>query len=135
MPKKPSKKTLVKHCDNAWAAYIKARAGHCCEICGRSDGQMNAHHIEGRTPRILRWELNNGICLCTGCHTFGEVSAHSVSFSGQEKFHFLLVSRVGMGVLNALKDMKNSPQVIKFTEQDIIKLTKEIKEQTELIQL
>lgn len=35
---------------------------------GYSGVWLEAAHIIGRTYRALRWELSNGMALCSGCH-------------------------------------------------------------------
>lgn len=75
MPKTASKKTLTKKLDKAWSDVVKLQAGNKCEVCGKTD-YINAHHIVGRRNYRLRWEIYNGVCLCSGCHTFKTDSAH-----------------------------------------------------------
>lgn len=51
-----------------------ARAGNCCEKCGKP-GRMNEarsglqwHHVYTRALVALRWDMDNLVCLCAGCH-------------------------------------------------------------------
>lgn len=74
--RKPSKKTLTTKLDNAWSKAVRLKAKNKCEVCGKSDGVLNAHHIVGRTNRNLRWDLKNGCSLCFRCHKGGTKSAH-----------------------------------------------------------
>lgn len=46
-----------------------------CQLCGSFE-TLNTHHIVGRRNHYLRWDLSNGILLCSGCHTFKTNSAH-----------------------------------------------------------
>lgn len=96
------RKRLIKKLDKLWASIITNRAGNQCEKCGRS-GRMNAHHIEGRRKMGTRWNLSNGLCLCITCHTFGQVSAHSTSYSGQKEFHKWLLNYKGQSFLDELE--------------------------------
>ncbi len=52
-----------------WSEEIRA-VGRC-EIQGCSNTDLNAHHIlgKGAYPH-LRFDLTNGVCLCSGHHTF-----------------------------------------------------------------
>ena len=61
-----------------WADIIKLRAGHKCEKCGKTKevATLNSHHIFARNSHSTRWDLRNGICLCSSCHTFGKDAAH-----------------------------------------------------------
>lgn len=45
-----------------------------CELCGKYGD--NPHHIVGKKNYRLRYDLRNGCCLCSGCHTFRRNSAH-----------------------------------------------------------
>ena len=75
-------KLQIKKLDRAWSAQI--RSFGCCEICGKTD-TLNAHHIVGRRNRNVRWDLDNGMCLCSGCHTFKTQSAHQAPLWVNEK--------------------------------------------------
>ncbi len=71
------KKKGVKACDNVWKKIVKVM-GHC-EMCGRSDLRLNAHHLIRRDSMFFRHNPENGICLCTNCHIFNtppKISAH-----------------------------------------------------------
>jgi len=63
-------KIAVRKADRLWSEIIKARDGYRCRRCGRSHrGRgLQAAHIFTRARRSTRWELLNGVCLCTGCH-------------------------------------------------------------------
>lgn len=69
------KKAESNKLDRAWRDKIHER-DVVCQKCGKS-GQLNAHHIEGRRNRRLRWDPANGLLLCPACHTLSsEFSAH-----------------------------------------------------------
>jgi hypothetical protein len=71
-------KRLEKVALNLWRLAIRARARYKCEVpdCGKTK-LVNAHHIESYiTNRRLRYDLENGICLCPTHHKFGWLSAH-----------------------------------------------------------
>ena len=91
------KKAQIKKLDRLWAAKIR-EVGHCM-ICGKTD-TLNAHHIVGRRNRNVRWDLYNGVCLCSGHHTFNTQSAHQdplwfneqlLAFEGQSVLDYLTV--------------------------------------------
>ena len=62
------KKSEIKKLDLLWAKKIKERANYTCEYCLEKNAWVNAAHIIGRRYRGTRWMLDNGICLCYGCH-------------------------------------------------------------------
>ena len=70
-------KSLKKQCDELWAEIIKKKSGYKSELSGKEGGQINgefvicAHHIGGKANYRLRYELDNGICLTNGEHSFG----------------------------------------------------------------
>lgn len=59
--------------DRLWAAIVKARDKYRCRRCGRhGEGRgIQAAHIFSRRRRGTRWDTDNGLTLCTGCHTWG----------------------------------------------------------------
>jgi hypothetical protein len=69
----PKKRTL----DDIWSEIIKIKAGNKCEFenCTKTT-YLNSHHIFSRTNLSLRWDINNGICLCSGHHLLKNDSAH-----------------------------------------------------------
>ena len=70
-------KSLKKECDSLWSEIIKKKAGYISELSGKAGRQINgdfiicAHHIGGKANYRLRYELDNGICLTNGEHSFG----------------------------------------------------------------
>lgn len=74
--KKPKKNLLNKLLDVLWSKAVKILAGNKCEYCG-STKHLNSHHIFGRRNFAVRWEVTNGVCLCSGHHQFdSRFSAH-----------------------------------------------------------
>jgi hypothetical protein len=80
-----TKKQLKKKCDVMWSLIV--RQNEKCQLCGkegrkRKDGKkikgLDAHHMIYRQNYLHRWNVDNGICLCKGCHTFGTM------FGGQK---------------------------------------------------
>lgn len=73
---KTRKQKLSKKCDKKRSLLVRLRAGNRCEHCGVW-GVMNAHHIFSRINYSTKYDLDNGICLCRGCHTMSsKFSAH-----------------------------------------------------------
>jgi len=71
--RKASGKT--NHLDNLWRYKVYELAEYKCEYCGK-EGQLNAHHIFSRSNYSVRWDIDNGICLCVAHHIFGNLSFH-----------------------------------------------------------
>ena len=57
-----------------WSQVIRLRDNNMCQICHIPGN--NAHHIIGRRNHNTRWDIDNGILLCAGCHTLRTNSAH-----------------------------------------------------------
>lgn len=96
------KKSNIKKLDKAWSE--KVREYGMCEVCHKIT-PLNAHHFYSRAIRILRWDVENGFCLCVGCHVFSsKFSAHKTP---AEFFEWAL-DRRGEGWYEGLKEKKNS---------------------------
>ena len=76
--KRQSSKTYItRKMDTEWSERIKLRADYKCEYCKRKDKPLNSHHIFSRSNKAVRHDMDNGICLCVGHHTFSsKFSAH-----------------------------------------------------------
>jgi len=69
MPRKPSRKTLVRNLDNAVSRYIRDRDG-CCVLCGTTSPLDNGH-LFTRKNYSTRWDISDdGNChaLCKKCN-------------------------------------------------------------------
>lgn len=66
---------IDKQLDDLWSKLVKDRAGNQCEKCHKTS-YLNSHHIFSRQNKSVRWDLDNGICLCAGCHVLNRDSAH-----------------------------------------------------------
>jgi 5-methylcytosine-specific restriction enzyme A len=53
----------------AWREAVLRRAGHACEICGRTNTRLFADHIQEVKDGGSLLDLANGQCLCGSCHT------------------------------------------------------------------
>lgn len=53
-----------------WRKKVYERDHWTCVACGKSGGDLNAHHLEAYdTNPELRFSLENGVTLCPLCHT------------------------------------------------------------------
>ena len=85
--------------DKLWSKKVKELAGNKCEFCGSKE-KLNAHHIQPRRLYSVRWNVDNGICLCENCHTKNIYSAHK----NPAWFYYMMVDRRGEGWLKVLVD-------------------------------
>jgi hypothetical protein len=77
---------------STWAAIVKLKWGNKCAICGETDS-LQGHHLISKDIRPFRFEIDNGICLCSYHHSprFGAtVGPHSnpmVFLAWMEHYH------------------------------------------------
>lgn len=62
------RKRLIKECDKLASELCLKRDEYTCRYCGRKGN--TAHHIFSRKFASLRWDLNNLLTLCPGCHRY-----------------------------------------------------------------
>ncbi len=71
-----SVKVLTKKADILWAECVKIKDWYKCVYCWE-EKNLNSHHIIWRSSRSVRWDINNGVTLCSLHHIFSsEISAH-----------------------------------------------------------
>lgn len=52
-----------------WRKMVYENDDYTCQCCGQRGGKLNAHHIKDFAQYIdLRYDLSNGITLCSNCH-------------------------------------------------------------------
>lgn len=77
-------KKETKILDNLWSKTVKLKAGNKCEFCGKTN-RLNSHHIYSRSKRSTRWDIDNGVCLCSGHHSLqSNFSAHKTPLDFME---------------------------------------------------
>lgn len=70
------KSTLANKCDKKWSYLVKLARWNKCAYCGKKT-YLNSHHLFTRTNYATRFDLDNGICLCSWHHTLNQnFSAH-----------------------------------------------------------
>ena len=111
---------MIKKLDNAWSA--KVREYGMCEYCHKTS-HLNAHHFYSRAIRSVRWDIDNGFCLCAGCHVLSsKFSAHKTP----AEFVDWAIERRGREWYDDLRERKN--QSIKYFDADVPDLLEIIKE-------
>ncbi len=71
-PKKKSSRAVQKRrLDVLFGEYIRNRADNKCQYCGKSGVRVESHHgVVHRRYMNTRYEPDNCICVCGGCHRF-----------------------------------------------------------------
>ena len=111
--------------DEAWSLAVKHKAGWKCEVCGKKS-PLNSHHIYSRSNISVRWDLENGICLCVGHHTFGKFSAHL----SPVEFTYWLEEYKGKEFMEML--MRKAHSTLKLTKPEKEQLYNELKQKYDL---
>jgi hypothetical protein len=66
---KNARMTRDKEALKLWRGIVVKSAGGVCEKCG-SMNRLQAHHVITRANKRLRYDSQNGVCLCAGHHLF-----------------------------------------------------------------
>jgi len=114
MPRKPSRKTLVKKLDTIFSIYIRRRYTKDniaeCVTCGKQDHwkSLQAGHFMSRKHYATRWDEENVQVQCNACNVFRYGEQYLFSrYLGDDKADELLAK---------------SRQIQKFTDVDLIDL-------------
>jgi len=100
-PKLDSIPKIRRRLMRLWVEAVRRRAGDKCEVSMVSMKGLNAHHIEARANRALRYDPRNGILLTPLFHKFGKDSFHRspawsmrwLSMAHPEKLEYILDHR------------------------------------------
>jgi len=63
--RKPTRTSLKRHLDKKVSEIVRARGK--CQRCGKKTN-LQCCHIFSRKYLNTRWDLDNLLCLCAGCH-------------------------------------------------------------------
>lgn len=111
-------KSLEAKLDTMWSAIITS-AGNCAKCGGTYN--LDPHHIKRRASKSTRWDLNNGICLCSKCHTeSSDFSAHGTI----KKFEDWICER--NGELWYYELTLKSNKTVKYYENDLEEMLAEL---------
>ena len=98
-------------CDKWFSDVVRAKAGWCCEYCGKSFGGASAGlhcaHIFGRANKSTRWSLDNAVSLCAYHHDY--FGKNPVSFADWLSGYY------GEGHMDILREKRN--QILKTNQQ------------------
>lgn len=116
--KRNSDAYLNKQLDAFWSKSIRQKG--YCELCGKRPPEvvLHAHHIFSRRHFSTRWDVRNGVCLCTGCHLY---KAHK---DIQEFADWVLV-HFGLDYIEELR--KKAHKEANFSKDDKIEMMEELK--------
>ena len=64
---RPTSRYWMRKADAEWGKVMHHLKRYCL-ICGRSDRQLQAHHLIGRARVMTRHDIDNGVILCNIHH-------------------------------------------------------------------
>ena len=64
--RKMTRKGMKRKCDKLFSAYIRSKG--FCQWCFKRDNTLQTAHIFSRQYLVTRWDHDNALCLCAGCH-------------------------------------------------------------------
>jgi len=92
-----ARRTLIAEIDALARRATFERAKRGCERCGTRD-RLQWHHVFSRAIVSLRWDLDNLLCLCSGCHLWWhhnplEAAAWFTKYAGADRCKRLHLAR------------------------------------------
>lgn len=127
-----TKTYFIKLLDKWWSTQIKDRDNWTCVRCGHKHGEvmkklvnkkkgiykyskilMTAAHIFSRTILSTKYNLDNGVAMCTRCHLFW-IPSHPIEFC------LMIIKLKGGEFLSKLN--KLSKKKVEYSLQDYIKM-------------
>lgn len=118
MKKQNKTKRLRKKADKLWFQILIEKKPKC-EICGKSAVQIH-HFFPKGSYSVLRYDLENGISICQGCH----LKHHA---KGDPTIHQRVIEKRGEDWYNRLleksKQLNPSYKGIKYYQEIIKKLS------------
>jgi hypothetical protein len=112
--KKPSVKGLKNELDIVFSKLVRRR-GHC-ERCGIRDN-LQCCHVMSRRHQQTRWDLDNAMCLCAGCHLWWHHNPIEAGRWYDEKY--------GVDSYNLIKEKSQKIAKIDYA-QKLVGLTKKL---------
>ena len=119
MPKKVSRKNLVKRLDNIFSQYIRLRNANAqgiakCYTCGKKDHwkRLQNGHFQSRKHYGTRWDETNCQVQCSACNVF--------RYGEQYKFGVRLDEDYGYGTAENLH--AKAIQITKYSNSDLQEL-------------
>ena len=124
---KKGRKARRVYLDNLWSRAVKLQAGNQCEYCGKTSS-LNSHHIFSRSNYHMRWEIENGSCLCASHHILSTFSAHKAPLEFAE---FFKEKRGGVWYQSLLEEAR---QIKKFTIPELEELEASLREKIQILE-
>ena len=98
-------KPIEKRLDDLWSKAVKARDGHKCVYCHGPGTE--SHHLIRRSHKALRWDIRNGVTLCTVHH------------------RLVTDGHIKLNIPNELSLAKN--RIAKYSQQELLAISTQLK--------
>jgi predicted restriction endonuclease len=78
-----------KSLDDLWSKAVKTIYLYRCALCGATEGLESHHVVHRRASWVLRWDVENGICLCHKCHNVADMLLIKKKIASHIKYEYL----------------------------------------------
>ena len=103
----------ISAADKWFSLCIREASNYTCVTCGKM-GRMECSHVYSRRHRTIRWDVENAMSQCNGCHR--------VWHSNPIDSFIWFESEFGSGRIELLREkMNNKVKVSKLEEKEIAK--------------
>ncbi len=103
----------ISAADKWFSLCIREASNYTCVTCGKM-GRVECSHVYSRRHRTIRWDVENAMSQCNGCHR----SWHESPLKSFAWFE----SEFGAGRIELLREkMNNKVKVSKAEEKEIAK--------------
>ena len=84
-----AKKNYNLKAHREWRQKVLDRDNNDCQICHNAKKLLTAHHLIPENFEKYKYDVDNGLTLCPGCHTLARYSAHKhpIWFTNWLKVH------------------------------------------------
>ena len=118
MPRKVSRKNLIKKLDSVFSLYIRRRHAKNdiaqCYTCGKKDHykKLQNGHFMSRKSYATRWDETNCQVQCVKCNMFEQGMSYVFGLNLNKQF--------GEGTAEAL--LKKSKEILKLSNDEVVSL-------------
>lgn len=122
--KKTPRQLITEENLDLWSLCVKKNARNICFICKKkyTVSGLDAHHIFTKgSSKNLKYNLNNGVCLCKGCHRFKvhiqvypELIPDLIASRGEAWFNELNIKKHKPTIHRKMNDLKVINKTLKI---------------------
>ena len=92
------RRSLIKRLDNLVREIIYKRDDYTCQKCWSKTNRLNPAHFVGRRNMAVRWDKDNIVTFCVGCHFYMDGNPYDFTewyknWIGYEMFKKLMIKK------------------------------------------